>query len=844
MRRLVAIAASLAGLAALGQAASGIALIDDDGRGLSCSFRRTSSTCAPVAAASYYSFASDISSVTTLQAAVASGDKVGNWFGFGPSADWGGSNEAFTAIGSPVAQTHKTCPNGPTCAAVSSQWLDNGVGYKSATATRTYAGDFSLCWLGILRGDDNAIADIWKGSGNNLTYALTVSSGSLIWYVGNGTTFTAATASPNFTARARHFICGTYHYISSGSSVTTLYLDGVSVATSSSAVGPLYAQSAVIGINAMGTGSASGQYQAFEELFGTETALSSSRVLALAHSVLADSNGSWTTSRTTASSCPADADETAFTVIPAGRPCISSIGVGSFPASTNRLLHSDLLSDAAWSDLTNAGKVSGAVSGASHPDGTVGTPGSISDDTNSFEGRCQSVTISTQTTYTASAFFKAYQTSPTKARITITGTGNSAGNTTCDFADLSNSEWRRRGCTSAAFGSGLTAVSVCFAYGNAATDQGVMWITSTQLETGSVMTPYKRTEGSTFAGAADTGYRLSTPPAIVSAARTTGSALQCLTPGFSGAVPAAIRSVMLGGGGTRIAYANSGRGLCSYDGTSDTCVAPNMDFQRQVPFCTRVSWTSGGSLAVSDFHRANDNSNATTGLGAISKLNLGIDDDNSSYPASGYVGSVYFSASASGMQQGAKWAAIGDSITRGYDTTPYYVEGYPRYLQGLWGVSPTGKYIDNYAVGGAETSDIATQFSASVSRKCPAYVGLIVMGGYNDVKNGTGTAAQIFARKQAIYDAALAQGMRLVIVSTPPALALIGATPEAKSHALNSLDSTYCTAHSSSCTFVDFHTIMDDGTDNESSADTVDSIHLSQVGTLKFAKALYSGVSW
>lgn len=107
------------------------------------------------------------------------------------------------------------------------------------------------------------------------------------------------------------------------------------------------------------------------------------------------------------------------------------------------------------------------------------------------QSTCQTLTTATQTTYAFSCTLRAGTLST--ARLSITGTGNSAADRTCNISGLDTvlSRDDRKGCvTTSAYGAGLSAVKVCILPGLLSSDTGTIGAVDCQLEKNDHITTY------------------------------------------------------------------------------------------------------------------------------------------------------------------------------------------------------------------------------------------------------------------------------------------------------------------------------------------------------------------
>ncbi len=200
-----------------------------------------------------------------------------------------------------------------------------------------------------------------------------------------------------------------------------------------------------------------------------------------------------TYTRTGASACTkgnvltgiADGD---LVVCAADKPHIMPGGDGTGPlglliegARVNRLLRSAELCNAAWADVGTPVCDSDALIG---PLGTVTMERLTDDDAGAKEGRSQTVATTNQTKHTASCYVKAG--TATSVTITQVGTGNSAGDCSATFTGLSTTTSTRAFCTSsAAYGAGITNVTVSILVGSTVGVTGSVYAEACQHEAAS-----------------------------------------------------------------------------------------------------------------------------------------------------------------------------------------------------------------------------------------------------------------------------------------------------------------------------------------------------------------------
>lgn len=288
-----------------------------------------------------------------------SAEMTGNWFALRGDGTTAGT-VALSATGSPTTQTDRVCPSGPDCASVSSQRLDGtDDAYKTADLASP-TGDVS-CWA-VVRQDDIAAGYmlVSKDSNEATNRALefsTDTTGRVRWdvYKTDGSATSYVTGANAVTAGLNHFIVGTYDFVTDGTSVSKVYVDGSqSGATVSTAVGPLQAAASTFwGVGYREYGGAQGFRKGNVLSAGcTEKVLSAATITAMNTAVRAQLQGSRgetvTTTRSTVRSCIEDTSQTG-SLLAANRPCVRDGALEVYGAATNLVIRSGELGHAAWS---------------------------------------------------------------------------------------------------------------------------------------------------------------------------------------------------------------------------------------------------------------------------------------------------------------------------------------------------------------------------------------------------------------------------------------------------------------------------------------------------------------
>lgn len=340
--------------------------------------------------------------------------------------------------------------------------------------------------------------------------------------------------------------------------------------------------------------------------------------------------------------CPADhATEATGVMCASGQVCLVGRRVGLFNTATNAALRSQQFENAAWV-ATNA-TVTADTDVA--PDGTT-TGDTITDADGTNSGAvCQSITTNTAAKWNLSVWLKAGTLA--KATITVTGTGNSAGDQSCGLTGISSTSWRRYACTSAtAYTGSVSAVAVCVVAGTAGSDQGTVsaWgFMATKDDNEAVLGPYVATTSVTVNRAGET---LSIPWSTAAlAAAGSGSADI-----FHHTATTGSYATILGlGTAGRIGYAGYATGkMRIYDGAFELELASVIASPRVTHFA--FQWGVGGNMSlknVTDTESATHSFDGSMTTGA--SVGIGYSADNGAQ--NGYVGNVCLSTSTTECYQ-------------------------------------------------------------------------------------------------------------------------------------------------------------------------------------------------
>jgi hypothetical protein len=413
-----------------------------------------------------------------------------------------GTMTPLVAAGSPAAVTPKVCNNGPDCATIAG-WQPTAASDRLSTngTVAEVDADFSVCIFARLAGAPagssvGALAGQRNGINSWEFVSTLVTLRFFIFKSGGNTDLTGST---NFAMRGDTYACATYDYVADGSSILKLYANGVEIGTTSTAVGPpLQGTNGYISLfGFVGTNPPDrGIYYA--GVFVDDVVLSPAQILAQANHLRKKPTANGTAigvARTGALTGSNDSWAT-LTLVQANEALVENSGLFVVPASTNILIRSEEFDHAAWTDVGTPTVTANGWIGADY----IQTGDTIDDnDAAAFEGRAQIVASTTQVKYTASCFFQSG--TATLARMVIAGTGNAAGDTTCDKSGLSGTTQRLSCTTTAAYGVGLTNVTLQVLVGNAVTDTGTIKAVGCELEALPYMSSYDRTEAAAVARA-------------------------------------------------------------------------------------------------------------------------------------------------------------------------------------------------------------------------------------------------------------------------------------------------------------------------------------------------------
>lgn len=453
---------------------------------------------------------------------------------------------------------------------------------------------------------------------------------------------------------------------------------------------------------------------------------------------------------------------------------------------------------------------------------------------------CQTYTTSTQTTYAFSCTLRAG--TLTTARLSIAGTGNSAGDRTCAISGLDTTLSRddRKGCvTTSAYGAGLSAVTVCVLPGANAGDTGTIGAVDCQLEKNDHITSY-----------IPNGWPANTSTRLVSAASVpTAPATLTLseTKGCAGSDLYAFKYdnetfwsiITASRSGARAPFYypdTTGKG---YDGTNAPAQARSSIYNSTAS--ASVGWAADGGLSVNVFDAGVTTAayDGTMFGASISANSLLIESTVGSQD--GIVSHVTFDdedykcITHATMSNVTRVGWIGDSLSARADITTKAPQGF--FLRE--GVNGT-----NMAVIGAKFATAANncELQWSVSGN-GTYNTVVVWCGVNDILAGT-AGATLQATEQAWIEEWAYRGIAVYWLNISPFKGYDStASKLTERNNFNSAWSTYCASPATNVHCIDVATSLKSGTDADAMATgyTTDGLHLSQPGASLVSSLVAAG---
>lgn len=420
--------------------------------------------------------------------AVTTADQAGAWFclrGDGTMAS--GSQLTLGDAGSPQVDAKAVCPNGSDCTAVNQVGPLNGSSeffLSPATGAVDGGSSFTSCVahyndpvvappsfnVGALMAKDNGSARTlfvrYERSGASATAGMYVFKGGGFAYTESALTNGVGT-----------LICNTYN---GSDGYVREYLNASLAHTSlGTQAAPLdYTAAIGLSVGAMWNGDYKdvGKYQG---AFFTEKLLSTddqTRLLnKFAPATVTTSVGALTFARASVASCVSSS--LSGNHIRSGQPCVTNGGLFVGRQKALLLLRADNLTNAAWSDVGTP--AAAQYTGAKDPYGFYNSYTLTDNDGAAKEGRSQSVATTSETKFTLGCWLRGG--TSTDYTLSMAGTGNTAGDTTCTGTGLSTTAWEWKTCTaSSAYAAGISAVLFSVLVGDAVGDTGTMRVAGCQ----------------------------------------------------------------------------------------------------------------------------------------------------------------------------------------------------------------------------------------------------------------------------------------------------------------------------------------------------------------------------
>lgn len=262
------------------------------------------------------------------------------------------------------------------------------------------------------------------------------------------------------------------------------------------------------------------------------------------------------------------------------------LGIWAERLKGNFALRSLELDNAAW---TNTATVTANTTAG--PDGTTTAETLTDGNAGAVLASTQVISTSTLSRYAWTCFVKG--STAIEATMSMTGTGNAAGDCTSTHTALSTTSFTRIGCNSpAAYASGLTAVTVSVGVGDADTDTGDLIVTGCQMERDTLGYPssFIPTAGTSVNRNGDNlSYSLPAPYASPAANVESGCVRACIRPAYW---PAGTTTGLPGYG---VTTGTNGRGVYRSVGFGAGTTMLWSDGTNEVGFPTNPTWSATAS---------------------------------------------------------------------------------------------------------------------------------------------------------------------------------------------------------------------------------------------------------
>lgn len=273
-----------------------------------------------------------------------------------------GTATTFSTAGTnpPTTSTIPVCSeSGAGCASVTTQYFNATTaqtGYLVSDSRSFPAGDFSMCFFGAMGETSQApwIVSVWQGTAH---FRLWYANGGVRLAIFNGTAETS-TAAGAMTEKAWSVVCATYDRVADGTSVGRVYVDSGTALQTNSTMGAMQAATGSMFLGARDNAITSANMRGrLRGVLYTQRVLTGTEIGNLAtavHGTLAGSRGEAISfTRATASGCPA-ADFATTTIMPSGRPCVTTRGLLDESSTTNQMRDTEERSKSTWANYNHA----------------------------------------------------------------------------------------------------------------------------------------------------------------------------------------------------------------------------------------------------------------------------------------------------------------------------------------------------------------------------------------------------------------------------------------------------------------------------------------------------------
>lgn len=395
-------------------------------------------------------------------------------------------------------------PNGFGGANATGMLFDGSTGYFSAGDVLDQTGDFSIC-TAFMQTDTASVHTIIAkdDTGQRQFVVITnVVAGVVDFYVfkaGGAASLISSTATA--TTSAWSVACFSYAFVTDGTSVLRMNMNGTDIAAVSNAVGPPIDVTAALEIGREASVPArkmQGDIQRLTLWSGTAFTQAKLKQMVLSYwGEIGSSGQQVAVTRATTETCQVNGVTGTIYTMPNGVACVNENGLQVFAASTNLVIRGDELDNADWVAASGTPTVTaGAAASLYDTDTSANIADRITDNDGTAAecikaaARCGTATG----TYSASAYIKNVSggTSAT-LRIVTDGTGTAS----CETTGLTVGAWTRIVCANKAITGTPTSndIWICPGRQSVVADESAMDVFGVQCEALANVTPVIRTAG-------------------------------------------------------------------------------------------------------------------------------------------------------------------------------------------------------------------------------------------------------------------------------------------------------------------------------------------------------------